>query len=106
MPISDTRVVGKEAFLQHVRDYNALFAEGHIDVEFLTLVADERAVAGELACSAQYVGPGAPDGGVQVNWHATLVDTIENGRVITEHGYFDPTVFDQALQQFASDTTA
>ena len=106
MPFPSTPVAGKKAFLEHVRDYNALFADGRIDVEFVTLVAGEEAVAGELACSAQYVGPGAPDGGVRVSWHATLVDTIENGRVVTEHAYFDPTVFDQALQQLASDTNA
>ncbi|MDP3968939.1 MAG: NAD(P)H-binding protein [Nocardioides sp.] len=102
MPFPDRPVVGKPAFREHVKSYNSLFADGQVEVEFVTLVANANNVVGELLCQAQYVGPGAPDGGLPVRWHATLVDTIADGRVMTEHVYFDPTAFDQAVQQAAA----
>lgn len=97
MPFPDEPVRGKASFRKHVERYNALFADGHVDVEFLTLVGNSTTVVGELLCRARYLGAGAAPGGVEVTWHATLVDTIANGQVVTEHVYFDPTAFDRAV---------
>lgn len=99
MPFPDDPVRGKAAFREHVEGYNSVFADGQVEVEFETLVASSTTVAGELLCRARYVGPGAPESGVPVRWYATLVDTIVDGKVVTEHVYFDPAAFDRAVQQ-------
>lgn len=99
MPFPDEEVRGKAAFRAHMVRYNSLFADGQVEVEITTLVATSTNVAGELLCRARYVGPGAPEAGVPVRWHATLVDTIVNGAVVSEHAYFDPTAFDKAVEQ-------
>ena len=79
--------------------YNGLFAQGRVEAEIITLAATNTNVFGELFCRATYVGPDAPAGGVPVSWYATLVDTVVDGKVVTEHAYFDPTAFDTAVQQ-------
>lgn len=99
MPFPNEPVRGKAAFREHVQRYNALFADGQVEVEFVTLVATSTNVVGELLCRARYVGPGAPEGGVAVSWYATLVDTVLDGRIVSEHVYFDPTAFDKAVAQ-------
>ncbi|WLW56999.1 NAD(P)H-binding protein [Streptomyces sp. YU58] len=101
MPFPGEPVRGKAAFREHVKRYNALFADGQVEVEFVTLVATSTNVVGELLCRARYVGPGAPEGGVPVRWYATLVDTVMDGRVVSEHVYFDPTAFDKAVARAA-----
>ena len=98
MPFHDAPVVGKPAFRRHVTDYNALFAHGHVDTELVTVVSTDSHVVGELSCRAVYVGPGAPTDGVPVHWYATLVDTVVDGKVTSEHAYFDPTAFANAVQ--------
>ncbi|WP_084622748.1 MULTISPECIES: NAD(P)H-binding protein [Nocardioides] len=102
MPFPDAPVLGKAAFRRHVSDYNALFARGQVDTELVTVVATESHVVGELSCRAQYVGPGAPAEGVPVHWYATLVDTIVDGKVSSEHAYFDPTAFEKAVQRVST----
>lgn len=99
MPYPDEPVRSKAAFREYLLRHNALFADGQVDVAILTLVATSTHVVGELLCQARYVGPGAPETGVPVKWHAMLVDTIVSGEVVTEHVYFDPTVFDRAVKQ-------
>ena len=99
MPFPDNPVVGKPAFRRHVTDYNALFANGQVDTELVTVVATGSHVVGELSCRARYVGPGAPVEGVPIHWYATLVDTIVDGKVRSEHAYFDPTAFDKAVHR-------
>lgn len=100
MPYPENPVRGKAAFRTYMEGYNALFAE--MDVELVTVVATSTHVVGELLTRAQYVGPGAPEGGVEVSWYATLVDTVEDGKVLSEHAYFDPTAFDKAVERAAS----
>ncbi len=102
MPFPDAPVLGKTAFKRHVTDYNALFARGQVDTELVTVVATDTHVVGELSCRARYVGPGAPEEGVPVHWYATLVDTIDDGKVVSEHVYFDPTAFDKAVQRVST----
>jgi uncharacterized protein YbjT (DUF2867 family)/ketosteroid isomerase-like protein len=99
MPFPDHPVRGKAAFREHVRAYNALFVGGQVELELTTLVANSTNVVGELFCRAEYIGPGAPEGGLLVSWTATLVDTVVDGKVVSEHVYFDPTTFDKAVQQ-------
>lgn len=99
MPFPDAPVRGKVDFRERVKGFNALFADGRVDVEFVTVVANRTNVVGELRCRARYVGPGAPEGGVPVTWYATLVDTVVDGKVANERVYFDPTVFDTAVKQ-------
>lgn len=99
MPFPDAAVRGKAAFRTYLKGYNsALFADGLVDAEIVTLIANDTNVAGELHCRIQYVGPGAPEGGVPVSWYATLVDTIVDGKIVSEHAYFDPTAFDNAVK--------
>lgn len=100
MPYPENPVRGKAAFRTYMEGYNALFAE--MDVELVTVVATSTHVVGELLTRALYVGPGAPEGGVEVSWYATLVDTVEDGKVLSEHAYFDPTAFDKAVERAAS----
>ena len=99
MPFPDEPVRGKTAFREHMERYNALFLHGQVEVEFVTVVATSTNVVGELLCRARYVGPGAPEEGVPVEWYATLLDTVVDGRVQLEHAYFDPTAFDKAVAQ-------
>lgn len=99
MPFPDAPVRGKVAFREHVKGFNALFAAGQVDVEFVAVVANSTNVVGELRCRARYVGPGAPDGGVPVTWYVTLADTVVDGKVVNERVYFDPTAFDTAVKQ-------
>jgi uncharacterized protein YbjT (DUF2867 family)/ketosteroid isomerase-like protein len=99
MPFPEAPVRGKATFREHVRGFNALFADGQVDVEFVTVVANSTNVVGELRCQARYVGPGAPQGGVPVTWHVTLSDTVVDGKVVTERVYFDPAAFDTAVKQ-------
>lgn len=99
MPFPETPVRGKANFREYLTGYNsALFAGGLVDVDIVTLVASNTHVAGELLCRVQYVGPGAPEGGVPVSWYATLVDTIVGGKIVSEHAFFDPTAFDKAVK--------
>lgn len=102
MPFPDAPVRGKTDFKRHVSAYNALFAEGQIDTDLVTIVATDSHVAGELSCRARFVGPGAPADGVLVHWYATLIDTVVDGKVVSEHVYFDPTTFDKAVQNVAT----
>lgn len=99
MPSPDGPVRGKAAFRKYMEGYNALFAGGRVEVEFGTIVATSTNVVGELLCRARYVGPGAPEGGVPVSWCAALVDTVVDGKVVSEHAYFDPAAFDKAVGQ-------
>lgn len=99
MPFPDAPVRGKAAFREHVEGYNSVFADGQVEVEFVTLVATSTNVVGELFCRARYVGPDAPGAGVPVSWYATLIDTMLEGKVVTEHAYFDPAAFENAVQQ-------
>ena len=99
MPSPDQPVRGKAAFREYSERYGTLFADRQVEVEILTLVAWGTKVVGELLCRARYVGPGAADGGVAVEWHAALVDTVVAGKVVSEHAYFDPTAFDRAVAQ-------
>lgn len=99
MPFPKDSVAGKVAFRQHMEAYNALFAGGQVALELVSLTASSTNVVGELLCRAQYVGPGTPTGGVAISWYATLVDTVVNGKIATEHAYYDPTAFERAAQQ-------
>lgn len=98
MPFADAPVHGKAAFREHVKAFNALFRDGTVDVEFMSVVANSTNVIGELLCRAQYVGPGAPEGGVPVTWYVTLADTVVGRKVVNERVYFDPTVFETAVR--------
>lgn len=98
MPYPHSPVRGKAAFRAYMTDYNALFAGGEMEVQVVTLVATSSHVVGELRTQARYVGPGAPEGGVPVSWYATLIDTIADGKIRSEHAYFDPTAFDKAVE--------
>ncbi|WP_158691373.1 NAD(P)H-binding protein [Amycolatopsis nivea] len=102
MPFADQQVRGKAAFREYMAGYNALFAGSQVEVEIVTLVASSANVVGELLCRARYVGTGAPEGGVPVEWYATLVDTIVGRKIVSEHAYFDPTAFDKAVEQTAT----
>lgn len=99
MPFPDQSVEGKAAFRVHMEGYNGLFAGAKVDVDILTVVANSTNVAGELFTRAQYVGPGAPEGGVPVSWYATLVVAIVDGKVVSEHAYYDPATFENAAAQ-------
>lgn len=99
MPFPDAQVRGKTAFREHVKGFNSLFANGQVEVEFVTVVANSSTVIGELKCKAQLVGAGAPTGGVPVTWHVTLADTVVDGKVVNERVYFDPTAFETAARK-------
>ncbi|WP_281289212.1 NAD(P)H-binding protein [Leekyejoonella antrihumi] len=102
MPFPDEPISGKAAFREHMKGYNALFADGQVEVELVTLTASGTNVVGELRCHARYVGPGAPEEGAPVSWYATLIDTVVDGEIVSEHAYFDPATFDRAVQQVTS----
>lgn len=97
MPFETAPVRGKPAFLAHIRAYNAQFDMSDFEVEILALVANPTGVVGELRTTARYVGQDAPRDGARISWTATLVDTVVDGRVTTEHVYFDPSSFSTAL---------
>lgn len=99
MPFHDAPVRGKAAFREHVERFNAMFADGQVDVKFVTVVANCTNIVGELRCRANVVGPGTPKGGVPVTWYATLVETVVDGKVVNERVYFDPAAFDMAVKQ-------
>ena len=101
MPFFDAPVEGKDVFREHMTAYNSMFQGGIIGVEVVSLIASPTHVAGELLSTATYIGPGAPEGGVAVTWHATLVDEVRDGLVISEHAYFDPTAFERAVRDAA-----
>ena len=102
MPFLDQPVHGVDAFRAHMIDYNGQFDRSDFTAEILTLVANETHVVGELLCTARYIGPGAPAGGVVVSWHATLFETIVEGKISSEKAYFDPSTLEKALARESS----
>ena len=102
MPFLDQPVHGIDAFRTHMIDYNGQFDRSDFKAEILTLVANETHVVGELLSTARYIGPGAPAGGVLVSWHATLFDTIVDGKISSEKAYFDPSTFEKAIGRESS----
>lgn len=101
MPFADRPVRGKDAFRKHLQEQSAQFVPGTVRVNYVNVIANGVAVAGELLVEARFVGEGAPEGGADISWTVTLVDTIVGGKVSTEHAYFDPQAFAKALERTA-----
>lgn len=68
-------------------------------VKRVTVEATNTRVVVELLCRARYAGPNAPQSGVMVSWYATLIDTIVDGKVVSEHAYLDPKTFAKTSRQ-------
>ena len=99
IPLSDSPKRGKNEFREYLKDYNAQFVSGTVQVEYVNVIASGAAVVGELWVTAKYVGAGAPEGGVTISWSVVLIDTIVDGKVTTEHAHFDSQAFAKAIEQ-------
>ncbi len=98
IPFSDSPKRGKKEFREYLKDYNAQFVSGTVQVEYVNVIASSTAVVGELWVTAKYVGDGAPEGGVTISWSVVLIDTIVDGKVTTEHAHFDSLAFAKAIE--------
>jgi uncharacterized protein (TIGR02246 family) len=83
------RVEGREAFRASLREYFSNFDMTDSQITFVAVIANDTHVCGEFEITARYVGPGSSAEGDTVTWSATILDSVEGGKVKEEHVYVD-----------------